>query len=123
MCYLVRKVETVEVVRQNLHLVDEGPETHRLLPEAGHLPLPLSVTQEGPEAAGQAVVGQGDQQLLSELKTAGELIVHLEQEGSQNIEVGVDVIVEVADGGSEAPSGGSGGNGNGRSGCNSGGWR
>ena len=80
MFYLVRKVETVEVVRQNLDLVDEGPEADCLLPEAGHLPLSLSVTQEGPEAAGQAVVGQGYQQLLSELKTAGELIVHLKQE-------------------------------------------
>ena len=75
---LIRKVETVEVVREDLYLVDEGPQTDRLLPHPGHLPLPLPVTEEGPEAAGLAVVGQGDQELLGELETAGELVVHLQ---------------------------------------------
>ena len=77
--HLVRKVETVEVVREDLYLVDEGPQADRLLPHPGQLPLSLPVTEEGPEAAGHAVVGQGDQELLCELETAGELIVHLKQ--------------------------------------------
>ena len=77
MSYLVRQVETVEVVGEDLYLVDEGPETDRLLPDGSLVPLPLSVTEEGPEAAGQTVVGQGYQKFLSELETAGKLIVHL----------------------------------------------
>ena len=79
MSYLVRQVETVEVVGEDLYLVDEGPQTDRLLPHPRQLPVSLPVTEEGPEAAGHAVVGQGDQELLSELETAGELIVHLKQ--------------------------------------------
>ena len=75
--HLVRKVETVEVVRQNLYLVDEGPQADCLLPHPGLRPLSLPITEEGPEAAGLAVVGQGYQEFLSELETAGELVVHL----------------------------------------------
>ena len=85
LCYLVRKVETVEVVREDLYLVDEGPQTDRLLPHPGQFPVSLPVTEEGPEAAGHAVVGQGDQELLCELETAGELIVHLKQRRLESV--------------------------------------
>ena len=65
------------MVGQDLYLVDEGPQADRLLPHPGLLSLSLPVTEEGPEAAGLAVVGQGYQEFLSELETAGKLSVHL----------------------------------------------
>ena len=74
---LVGEVEAVEMLGEDLHLVDEGPETDRVLSHPNLLSLLLRVAEEGAEVARLTVVRQGYQQLLCELETARELAVDL----------------------------------------------
>ena len=62
---------------EDLHLVDEGPETDRVLSHPNLLSLLLRVAEDGAEVARLTVVRQGYQQLLCELETARELAVDL----------------------------------------------
>ena len=65
------------MLRQDLHLVEEGPEADCLLSDPPIPPLLLTIPEESSKVAGAAVICQDHQEARSELKGAGELSVDL----------------------------------------------
>ena len=65
------------MLRQDLHLVEEGPKADCLLPDPPIPPLFLTIPEESSKVAGAAVICKDHQEARTELKRAGELSVDL----------------------------------------------